>query len=120
MQDEAEIYKVATASTDGIVVNSHFGKAGRFYIYQVWDGETQLVEERKVQPVCDHGDHDEERLVENCRALADCRYILVSRIGYRAAGILEQMGVTPMEIPDLIPAALDRVNAYDPVQRLFD
>ena len=91
-----------------------------FYIYQVRDGETQLVEERKVQPVCDHGDHDEERLVENCRALADCRYILVSRIGYRAAGILEQMGVTPMEIPDLIPAALDRVDAYDQVQRLFD
>lgn len=120
MQDEVDTYKVAIASTDGIVVNSHFGKAGRFYIYQMEAGKTQLVEERNVQPVCDHGEHDEERLVANCKALADCRYILVSRIGYRAAGILEQMGVTPMEIPDLIPAALDRVNAYDQVQRLFD
>jgi len=120
VQDEADTYKVATASTDGIVVNSHFGKAGRFYIYQMEAGKTQLVEERNMQPVCDHGDHDEERLVENCRALADCKYILVSRIGYRAAGILEQMGVTPMEIPDLIPAALDKVNTYDQVQRLFD
>jgi len=120
VQDEVDTYKVAIASTDGIVVNSHFGKAGRFYIYQMEAGKTQLVEERNVQPVCDHGEHDEERLVANCKALADCRYILVSRIGYRAAGILEQMGVTPMEIPDLIPAALDRVNAYDQVQRLFD
>lgn len=120
MQEEVDTYKVAIASTDGIVVNSHFGKAGRFYIYQMEAGKTQLVEERKMQPVCDHGEHDEERLVANCKALADCRYILVSRIGYRAAGILEQMGVTPMEIPDLIPAALDRVNAYDQVQRLFD
>ena len=32
---DKDTYRVAAASSDGIVVNSHFGKAGLFHIYEV-------------------------------------------------------------------------------------
>lgn len=32
-------YKIAVASSDGIVVNNHFGRAKEFYIYQIDETE---------------------------------------------------------------------------------
>lgn len=120
MQEENISYKAAVASTDGIVVNSHFGKADTFYIFQIDDKQITPLEKRSVQPVCRQGDHDEEQLLQNCQTLTDCKYVLVARIGYRAAECLRQLSVIPMELPDLIEAALDKLIAYDQIQHLFD
>ena len=47
-------YQIAVASTDGKVVNQHFGKAERFYIARGDPDEHTYhwVEERKVQRIC--------------------------------------------------------------------
>ena len=50
---DASHYRVAVASTDGETVNTHYGKSEIFYIYYVDDSEGyDLVEKRKVNPVC--------------------------------------------------------------------
>ena len=52
-QPKAEVYKVATASSDGIVINQHFGRADIFYIYEITEtGKHRLLETRTVTPVC--------------------------------------------------------------------
>ncbi|MBQ9279372.1 MAG: dinitrogenase iron-molybdenum cofactor biosynthesis protein [Lachnospiraceae bacterium] len=114
-------YLVAVASSDEIVVNTHFGKADTFLIYGILeDNSFEYIERRALKPVCEGGDHDEGRLIENAQSLKDCAYVLVSRIGPRAVNILEANGITAMEIPDIIDNALNKIISYDEIQKLFE
>ena len=55
------VYRIAIASTDGIVVNQHFGHAERFHIIEL-DAETEkyeYTETREAERVCQgHYHHD--------------------------------------------------------------
>ncbi|NJD75470.1 MAG: hypothetical protein FIB08_00040 [Candidatus Methanoperedens sp.] len=42
--------RVAVVSSDGKVINQHFGKASRFLIFEIGDGKTELVVEKKRYP----------------------------------------------------------------------
>jgi predicted Fe-Mo cluster-binding NifX family protein len=44
--------KVAVVSSDGKVINQHFGNASRFLIFEVDGGEIQLIEVRETTPLC--------------------------------------------------------------------
>ena len=113
-------YRVAAASSDGIVINQHFGRADIFYIYEVTGrGNYRFLETRTVTPVCDGGNHDEEKLCSSIDRFKDCKYILVSRIGMGAANRMEQSGVTPMELPGMIEESLDKLAVYEQLQHLF-
>lgn len=120
MDKSAEVYQVAVASSDGIVVNQHFGRADTFYIYEVMkEGTYRLLEKRVVTPICNGGNHDEKELHNNVSKLKDCRYIVVSRIGAGAVNIVEQLGMTPMELPGMMEESLDKVITYEKLQNLF-
>jgi predicted Fe-Mo cluster-binding NifX family protein len=116
-----DIYRVAVASSDGIVVNSHFGRAGKFYIYQISeDEELHLIEERKVVPVCEGGNHNDERLNENLDRLKDCDFILVSRIGDGAAYEANKRGIDSYEIPGVIEESILQLLKYIKLKKLFE
>lgn len=112
--------KIAIASSDGIVVNSHFGHANQFYIYEIADDDIKLLEIRKVEPVCQGGNHDDGKLNENMDRLSDCKYLLVSRIGNGAAMIAEQKGIIPYEIPGLIRESIEQLLNYIKIKNLFE
>lgn len=101
-------YRIAAASTDGIVVNEHFGRAQKFVILEV-DEEKQIrrIETRTVNPVCRGGEHEEGALAEVVKKLADCRYVLVSRIGSGAEAALAQQGIEAYEIPGIIEESIE-------------
>ena len=117
----ANEYKVAVATSDGVVVNQHFGRAAMFYIYRInRDGEApQLLERREVTPVCRGGEHDDGKLQENVESLKDCQYVLVCRIGDGARHILEFNGLEVYELPGIISESLSRLESYLRVQELF-
>ncbi len=114
-------YLIAVASTDGIVVNQHFGRADRFLVYRIEDGKiTGTDETRNVKPVCSGGDHNEDAMLDNIKTISDCRYVLVSRIGQRAAMLVGQNGIIPMEIPGMIEESIAKITAFDQIQDLFE
>lgn len=118
---DREEYKIAVASSDGIVVNSHFGKARDFYIYQIDDKEQiHFQEKRSVTPVCEGGNHDDEKLGTNLEKIKDCKYLLVSRIGARAANIAESFGIESYEIPGIIEEAIEQLIKYIKIKNLFE
>jgi predicted Fe-Mo cluster-binding NifX family protein len=120
MDNENIKYKVAVDSSDGIVINQHFGRAALFGIYDVLSNNTiHLVETREVIPVCQAGNHDDDRMRENIRHLLDCKYVLVSRIGQGAAALLEQEGIIPMELPGLIGESVQKLMVYEEIQNLL-
>lgn len=89
--------KVAVASSDGIVINTHFGRADTFYIYETRkDAKEQLLEVRKGKPFCHGGEHEDSDLLDAVRLLADCEKIYVLQIGYGAEKELREHGITPI------------------------
>ena len=119
-QLEERGYKVAAASSDGIVINQHFGRADTFYIYEVAGaGNYRFLETRTVTPVCNGGNHSDKELRDNISKFKDCKYILVSRIGMGAANMVEQSGITPMELPGMMEESLDKLITYEQLQNLF-
>jgi len=98
--------KVAVASTDGIAINEHFGRAEEFLIYEVDQvGTYKLLEHRKNIPNCssEHQDHSSDRTVS---LLADVEAVLVSKIGPGANRALRSNGVFAFTLTDSIDKAL--------------
>lgn len=114
------VYKVAIASSDGIVINQHFGRADTFYIYEVLGmKQCKFIEKREVTSVCNGGNHDNKDLRACISRLKDCKYVLASRIGMGAVNMLEQSGITPMELPGIMEESLDKLMTYEQLQHLF-
>lgn len=115
-----EVYYIAVASSDGIVVNNHFGRAKTFYIFEVNEqDEFKCVEKREVEPVCNRRNHDDDRLRENLLKLKDCKYLLVSKIGFEAAHVAESLGIGSYEIPGVITDSINHLINYIKIEKLF-
>lgn len=113
-------YRVAVASTDGKVVNQHFGKAEKFYILEAdEEGSFACLEIRKVNPVCEGGEHNDTQLEEAIKNLQDCPYVLVSRVGNRAEIALDVAGIRVFELPGLISDSVVEMVKYLEIQNII-
>ncbi|HCD45256.1 MAG TPA: dinitrogenase iron-molybdenum cofactor biosynthesis protein [Lachnoclostridium sp.] len=114
-------YKIAVASTDGKVVNQHFGRAEVFYIVEADSMDTAFTyeESRKTVPVCKGQEHDETQLKAVAVMLEDCDYILVSRIGAGARAALDQNNIEAFELPGYIEDSIRKLLAYIEVRKLL-
>lgn len=107
-------YKIAIATTDGKVINQHFGRAEYFYIGEVNDlEEFRYLEERKLTPVCQGKEHEAEALYNVAEKLSDCRYVLVSQIGPSAEYVLNEKGISVLTIRNYIDSAVKKLMEYD-------
>lgn len=103
-------YRVAFASSDGKVVNQHFGRAVQFLIVEVNDEDFRVLESRKVEPLCSDFEHSEEKLLLTVQALSDCKIVFVQKIGFGALGALKQNGIEGIEAQGEINVILDQLR----------
>lgn len=115
-------YKIAVASTDGKVVNQHFGRAEVFYIVAADSRDMTFTyeESRKTVPLCKGQEHDETQLKALAVLLEDCDYVLVSRIGAGAGAALEQNHIEAFELPGYIEDSIRRLLTYTEVRKLLN
>lgn len=114
-----DTFRVAFASSDGYVIDTHFGRATSFYIYQYFDDEYVFVEKRELEPVCLGGSHSTTKMRENVAQFQDCQYIVALRIGMGAIAIIQDSGITPMAIPGDITDVMEKLRQYHEIQNLF-
>lgn len=120
MDKEKIKYRIGVASSDGIVINQHYGRASQFGIYDVLsNNQIHLIETRVTKPVCQGGNHDNDKMRESIECLLDCKYVLVSRIGEGAAILLEERGITSMELPGILEDSIKNLIAYEEIQNLL-
>lgn len=101
------MYKVAVASSDGKVVNQHFGRATQFLIFDVQeDGSFQFVTLRKNEPICKDGEHLQDALAYTLEQLSDCQAVVVSQVGPGVSSVLVSRGIYPFVYPDFIEDSL--------------
>lgn len=103
--------RAAVASTDGKVINCHFGKASKFLIFELSDTGFEYIEIREVEPCCNRGEHKEGAFETAAKKLCDCNIILVSKIGMTAADFLESRGFAVYEAPFPIKECLEKLAA---------
>lgn len=115
-----DTFRVAAASTDyGYTVDVHFGRATDFYIYQFLEGEWEYVERRSVKPVCQGGSHSALEMEERIKLFQDCQYVIASRIGVGAITLMSQRGIIAMALPGDLLEALEKIQSYNEIQKLF-
>lgn len=117
--DNKKIFRVAVASTDGYAVDTHFGRACDFYIYQYLVDEWIFVEKRTVKPVCQEGQHSVAAMQKNVEQFKDCQYIVASKIGTGAVSALRSQGIIPMSLPGDVNDILEKIYSYNEVQKLL-
>lgn len=94
------MYRVAVASTDGKVVNQHFGRAEHFHIFEISDDDAfRYLESREVAPCCNSGQHEQHAFLKIAEALKDVGAVIVSKIGEGASEFLEKEGFVVYEAP---------------------
>ena len=99
--------KVAAASSDGKLVNQHFGKAQKFLIFEIKDnGEHEFIELRETAPRCGGDPNLKNEIIE---LISDCNILLVSQIGPGAQKKLLNRGVRPLIMPVFIEDALEKL-----------
>ncbi|PYG87371.1 putative Fe-Mo cluster-binding NifX family protein [Ruminiclostridium sufflavum DSM 19573] len=103
-------YRVAVSSTDGKVVNRHFGHTEKFLIFEI-TGEDKycFVESRSIQPCCNNGEHEMQAFYNAIEALEDVQAVIVSKIGEGAAAFLESKGLTIYEAPYPIEPIIQKI-----------
>ena len=107
------IYRIALSSTDGAVVNCHFGHSKQFLIAVVdtETGDYHFESTRNVIPCCSGRDHTDSAIDSVLEALSDVQAIMVCKIGNEAANYLEHKGMAVYEAPYPVEELLKKITA---------
>lgn len=137
MAEIGEKYRVAIASSDGIIVDSHFGHVDVFLIFEVDEetGEFNQLENKKLNAACGGGEcggvankaivqakncsgceikipDDPMDLVADALASVGVNYVLCARIGPHAIQALARKNISAYDIVLPIDDALKKLNTY--------
>jgi nitrogen fixation protein NifX len=96
--------RVAFTSSDGRVVDQHFGMTRDFFVWEIGAEEAAFVS--KVSAVAAGSDLDEEdRIAARASAIAGCAIVYTLQIGGPAAAKLVARRVHPMKTGTEVPIA---------------
>lgn len=113
--------KIAFATTDGINVDEHFGRAGTFAVYDLTREGYAFLEMRKfadgrdknIEETKGLGQIHEDRVQQKVDALGDCRIIYFSEIGGPSAARLVKKSMMPVKVKE-------NTSIEKSLQKLFD
>lgn len=107
-------YKIAVASTDGKVVNEHFGRCRAYVVLEVDEdaGTYRFDSIRNLEPACKGGEHEAAGFDVVVQALSDCRVVLTSQIGPAAEQYISTHGLESLEYGGFIEDAVQKIIQY--------
>ena len=106
-------FRAAVTTSDGQLIDLHFGQTQRFLVIDVAeDGAYEALEwrpapEKRVDAQGCHGWFDEV-----VKVLPDVDYVLTAKIGPRPHRALSAAGITPLESPENLQEALAGLVRY--------
>ncbi len=107
-------YRFAVASKSGVIVDTHFGHAKEFYLYDYKNGEVRFAGKRKVEQYCageESCGEKEDKMEQLLKALTGCNGVIAMRIGMEPKKKLAQLGIKPVNTYDMIEDAVKKAAA---------
>lgn len=107
--------RVAIGTSTSARVSEHFGHATRFEIWEVSPAGSRFLESRNNRPACDSGCGDRADAVMDASValIADCRAVVVSRLGECAINRLARLGILAFETDDTVDDTVRQLAAFD-------
>lgn len=108
-QEKPKRLRFAVASKSGSIVDTHFGHALEFQIYDYDAGDVIYVERRAVPKYCKGSDDcdDEGVGIDNIiKALYDCQGVISMRIGAEPSKKLRGLGIEPFMMYDRVESGV--------------
>jgi predicted Fe-Mo cluster-binding NifX family protein len=104
--------KIAIASTDGKIVNRHFGRTDNFIIVEIGANKKKynVIDIRKVEPVCGEEGHNGDNLKKVIEVLSDCQFVIALKVGFGVENALRENGIKAIEFFGLIEDSLKNIN----------
>lgn len=104
------MYRIAVATSDGVTVNEHFGKAKFFRVYELDGSGYRYAETRDAVEACQHRrTHSETDFDRVISLLSDCQALFVQKIGEGAAAYLISRNVRVFEVNSSVDLLLKKV-----------
>ncbi|MGB4600104.1 MAG: NifB/NifX family molybdenum-iron cluster-binding protein [Trichlorobacter sp.] len=104
---------IAVTSSNGIDVDTHFGKAGQFLVYELGGGEPQLVRSIQTPSYCSGAAPGHslmpDKLAAIQQALGDCRVVVTAMIGDAPREEMDRLGVDVVTLVAPVTEALREV-----------
>ena len=134
-------YLIAVATSDGVHVDTPFGEAERFEVYEITKDAYCKLEERTVVQHdvsvpkdgqganlqtpdndtegcgCGAGGHACEGSNDRVECVADCAFVICSKIGFHMQKMLAKRAVTAFDVECTIDEALHKIGSYLARQR---
>ncbi|TCT15384.1 putative Fe-Mo cluster-binding NifX family protein [Natranaerovirga pectinivora] len=101
--------KIAIASTDGKVINAHFGRTPQFLIFEIVDKEFILVDVRMNQPACSNLVHPKGTMEDTMELISDCSYVIASQIGPGMIEKLKEKNIVGVINPNFIQVGMEEL-----------
>lgn len=105
------IIRAAFATSDGYLVDRHFGAAERFDIYEL-DTETEeyaRIDIRKVDRACELHRHNDERMTNVTERISDCHAVFAECSGQGARIALEKKYVQAIDVERPVAVILQNI-----------
>jgi nitrogen fixation protein NifX len=104
---------IAVTSSDGKLVDTHFGKAERFLVYEVGAGLPALLYEVQASPYCGGTGPGHSLMPDKLAAIATglgaCRVVVTAMIGESPKEEMERLGVDIISISGPVGDVLKEV-----------
>ncbi|GAB4295420.1 MAG: nitrogen fixation protein NifX [Desulfuromonadia bacterium] len=94
--------KIAFTTTDGEMIDLHFGQTSHF---QIWEVGADHARYRETVSVPEGDDDEEDRIVRRAEALAGCSIVYTVAIGGPAAAKLVARRIHPMKTGTVVAIA---------------
>ncbi len=106
--------KLAFASSDGVVVNQHFGHTPAFWIIEINEenGEWRLIEKRENSPSCSTGEHDDASVQGSMDLIRDCQAVFAVKAGNYVHSLSRRQGLQVLEIKGFINDVTESYVTY--------
>jgi nitrogen fixation protein NifX len=108
--------KIAFTTTDGTMIDQHFGQCESFQIWEIGPDQASFLESVSTE---EHGSDEEDRITARAKILSDCAIVYTMQIGGPAAAKLVAQKIHPMKtntavsLPDTV-ARLQEVLRGNP------
>ena len=100
--------KIAFATTNGVNIDEHFGRAGSFAVYELTREGYTFAETRKfadgrdkeIEDTKGLGQAHDDLVQKKVNALGDCRIVYLTEIGGPSAARLVKKGMMPVKVKE--------------------
>jgi len=87
--------KIAFTTTDGSMIDQHFGQCESFQIWEIGPDQASFLESVSTEA---HGSDEEDRIAARAKILSDCAIVYTMQNGGPAEAKLVAKNIHPMKI----------------------